>query len=314
MTLTQLEYLIAVADTGNFTLAAEKSFVTQPTLSMQMQKLEEELAVQIFNRKTKPIGLTAVGQKIVAQARTILEESQRMQDVIAQEKGLIGGRFRLGIIPTIMPTLLPLFMREFLKQHPQVVLEIEELNTQNILDALQQGKLDAGIAATPLEHSQILERVLYYEPFIGYVPDNHTLYPVEELEVDDLSSNPVLVLEDGHCFRNQTLNLCVADRSQKNKAFDLKSGSFETLIRLSDEGLGMTLLPYLHTRGLEQKQKNHLKPFQAPSPAREVSLIYTKSQIKLPVIEALHKTISGVIRGAIAFEDYQVIAPKLQKS
>ena len=225
MTLTQLDYLIAVADTGNFTLAAEKSFVTQPTLSMQMQKLEEELAVQIFNRKTKPIGLTAVGQKIVAQARTILEESQRMQDVIAQEKGLIGGRFRLGIIPTIMPTLLPLFMREFLKQHPQVVLEIEELNTQNILDALQQGKLDAGIAATPLQHNQILERVLYYEPFIGYVPDSHTLHGLEELEVDDLSSNPVLVLEDGHCFRNQTLNLCVADRSQNNKAFDLKSGS-----------------------------------------------------------------------------------------
>ncbi|MGC6479537.1 MAG: hydrogen peroxide-inducible genes activator [Flavobacteriaceae bacterium] len=312
MTLTQLEYLIAVADSGNFTIAAEKSFVTQPTLSMQMQKLEEELEVEIFNRKTKPIGLTNVGQKIVDQARVILNESQRMQDVIAQEKGLVGGRFRLGIIPTVMPTLLPLFMNDFLKNHPKVVLEIQELNTENILKALTEGQLDAGIAATPLQQKNILERILYYEPFIGYVPQNHSLHPLEALEVEDLSSNPLLVLEDGHCFRNQTLNLCAVDNAKENSAFDLKSGSFETLVRLSDQGLGMTLLPYLHTREMEEQQKKNLRPFKNPSPARAVSIIYAKSQIKLPVINALHKSISGIIRGAITYEDYQVITPNLQ--
>ncbi|MGB0376258.1 MAG: hydrogen peroxide-inducible genes activator [Flavobacteriaceae bacterium] len=309
MTITQLEYLIAVADSGNFTMAAEKSFVTQPTLSMQMQKLEEELKVQIFNRKTKPIGLTVVGYKIVEQARKILEETQRMQDVIDQEKGLVGGRFRLGIIPTIMPTLLPLFMASFLKNHPHVILEIEELTTENIIQAIRQGKLDAGIAATPLKQEQIIERILYYEPFVGYIPPSHSLSRVDTLETEDLQTNEILVLEDGHCFRNQSLNLCSLEQQQKSNTFDLKSGSFETLIRLADEGLGMTLLPYLHTLSLSKERQKNLKSFQKPSPARAVSLIYSKSEIKLPVIEALHKSISGIIQGAIKFEDYQVIAP-----
>ncbi|MDC3354110.1 LysR substrate-binding domain-containing protein [Flavobacteriaceae bacterium] len=308
MTLTQLKYTLAVAEEGNFTLAAEKCFVTQPTLSMQVQKLEEELNIQLFNRKAKPIILTAVGEKIISQAKVILEEAKRMSDVVATEKGIIEGDFRLGIIPTVMPTLLPLFLKNFIKKYPKVNLKIEELNTASIVEELSLGKLDAGIAATPLDYSQLIEKPLYYEPFVGYIPKPHPLSVVEKLEVEDLEKINILVLEDGHCFREHVLKLC--QTSQGSKSFDLKSGSFETLVHLANEGMGMTLLPYLQTRGLSEVNKENLRYFQSPEPAREISMLYSKNLLKLPIIEALSETIEGVLRGAIQFENINVITPK----
>lgn len=308
MTLTQLKYTLSVAEEGNFTLAAEKCFVTQPTLSMQVQKLEEELDIKIFNRKAKPIILTSVGEKIIKQAKIILEEAKRMKDVVATEKGIIEGHFRLGIIPTVMPTLLPLFLNNFIKKYPKVNLKIEELNTASIVEELSLGKLDSGIAATPLDHSQLIEKPLYYEPFVGYIPKPHPLSAIEKLEVEDLEKIDVLVLEDGHCFREHVLKLC--HNTQGSKSFDLKSGSFETLIHLANEGMGMTLLPYLQTRGLSEVNKENLKYFMSPEPAREISMIYSRNLLKLPVIEALSETIEGVLRGAIQFENINLITPK----
>jgi len=308
MTLTQLKYTMAVAEVGNFTVAAEKCFVTQPTLSMQVQKLEEELDIQIFNRKSKPITLTSVGEKIVSQAKVILEESKRMRDIVVNEKGVIEGNFRLGIIPTVMPTLLPLFLNNFIKKHSKVNLKIEELNTASIIEGLSMGKLDGGIAATPLDHSFLIEKPLYYEPFVGYIPKPHPLSFVEKIEVEDLEKIDILVLEDGHCFREHVLNLCHA--SQKSKSFDLKSGSFETLIHLANEGMGMTLLPYLQARGLKKENKENLRYFKSPEPAREISMLYSKNLFKLPIIEALSENIESVLRGAIKFENINVITPK----
>ena len=308
MTLTQLRYLLSVAEQGNFTVAAQKSFVTQPTLSMQIQKLEEELEVTIFNRNTKPIGLTAIGQTIVEQAKIILQEAQRMEDAVAQEKGSVAGTFRLGIIPTVMPTLLPLFLTNFINKYPKVDLKIEESTTENICDQIEKGGLDAGIAATPLLNDSLLEKPLYYEPFVAYLPKNHHLLAQTHVEIDDLAHNNMLVLEDGHCFRNHVLNLC--QTNQNPKQFGLKSGSIETLINLANQGLGMTLLPYLHTLELREDQKNQLLKFPEPAPAREISLIHSKNQLKLPVIEALRNTILGVVRGAIQFDNVQIITPK----
>jgi LysR family hydrogen peroxide-inducible transcriptional activator len=308
VTLTQLKYTLAVAEEGNFTLAAEKCFVTQPTLSMQVQKLEEELDVTLFNRKAKPVTLTAVGEKIIAQAKVILEEAKRMKDVVAMERGVVEGAFRIGIIPTVMPTLLPLFLNTFIKKFPKVTLKIEELNTASIIEELSTGKLDAGIAATPLDHPQLIEKPLYYEPFVGYIPKSHPLSSLTKLDVEDLEKMDILVLEDGHCFREHVLNLCQTTRN--SKSFDLKSGSFETLIKLADEGMGMTLLPYLQTRNLSDKNKDHLKYFESPEPAREISMIYSKNLLKIPIIEALSETIEGVLRGAIKFENIKVITPK----
>ncbi|MCG2460711.1 LysR family transcriptional regulator [Flavobacteriaceae bacterium F89] len=309
MTITQLQYVLALAEHQNFTLAAEKSFVTQPTLSMQVQKLEDELDILIFDRGKKPITVTEVGKKIVAQAKNIVNEAERMQDIVDQAKGFIGGEYTLGIIPTVMPTLLPMFLKTFINKYPKVNLIIKEQNTESLIRNLQDGHLDAGIAATPLDIEFIRERPLYYEPFVGYVPQSHRLGHLSELSTDDLEINDVLLLKDGHCFRDGVINLCHTSRNNGNDHFRLQSGSFETLVNLANEGLGMTLLPFLNTLELDTSKKINLKYFQKPSPAREVSLIYHKSELKIQITEALKDVISGVVRGAIAFQDVKIISP-----
>lgn len=310
MTITQLKYCIALAEHRNFTVAAEKCFVTQPTLSMQVQKLEEELDILIFDRSQKPISLTAVGEKIIEQAAQIVAESERMQDIVDQEKGYVGGVFRLGIIPTVMPTLLPMFLRNTTNKYPDLQLQIEELNTDQLLDKIREGELDAAIAATPLEEDKILERVLYYEPFMAYVPPTTTLHQKNEITAEDLSDENILLLEDGHCFRNNVLNLCPSKAEQEDKNFAIKSGSFETLVHLANEGLGITLLPYLHSKTMTDKDQKNLRNFRAPAPARAISLVYHEKKLKLHIIEALHQVISGIVRAAIAFDDVKIISPK----
>ena len=312
MTITQLQYVLAIAEQKNFTKAAEKCFVTQPTLSTQIQKLEEELDVIIFNRNKKPIELTEVGKKIVAQARNIVSEAERIQDIVDQQKGFIGGEFRLGIIPTIMPTLLPMFLNNFIHKYPRVKLKIEELTTEEIIDRLNEGHLDAAIVATPLGLESIKERVLYYEPFVAYIPPNHRLHQSEKIKPSDLDIDDVLLLEDGHCFREGVINLCKSFKKNVENKFQIESGSIETLIKLSNEGLGMTLLPYLHTLDIKEKLSVNLRHFEEPTPAREVGIIYHKSELKMQIIEALQKVISGVVRGAIAFQNVKIISPKAQ--
>ncbi|MGW9686725.1 LysR substrate-binding domain-containing protein [Flagellimonas sp. 2504JD1-5] len=309
MTITQLQYVLAVAEYKNFTLAAEKSFVTQPTLSMQVQKLEDELDVLIFDRSKKPISITEVGKKIVAQAKNIVAEAERIKDIVDQDKGFIGGDFTIGIIPTVMPTLLPMFLGTFIKKYPKVNLIIKEQPTDALIRNILDGHLDAGIAATPLEIEFIKERPLYYEPFIGYVPENHRLSVKEQLITEDLQVNDILLLQDGHCFRDGVINLCQSPRNMNQEHFKIESGSFETLVSLSDEGMGMTLLPYLNTLELDQKKRQHLKHFKKPSPAREISLIYHKSELKIQITEALKEVISSIVRGAIAFQDVEIISP-----
>ncbi|WP_338358283.1 LysR family transcriptional regulator [Yeosuana marina] len=309
MTITQLYYVLAVAEQQNFTKAAEKCFVTQPTLSMQIQKLEDELDIQIFDRTKKPIELTDVGRKIVTQARNIVNESYRIQDIVDQQKGFIGGEFKLGIIPTIMPTLLPMFLKTFIKRHPKVKLKIEELTTEEIISRIIDGHLDAAIVATPLEQELIKERVLYYEPFVSYIPKSHRLHQSKKIDVSELDLDDMLLLEDGHCFRDGVINLCKTFKSHTEDKFQIESGSIETLIKLSNEGLGMTLLPYLHTLDVKESEKGNLHYFNEPTPAREVSIIYHKSELKMQIIEALQSIIAGIIRGAIAFQNVEIISP-----
>lgn len=313
MTITQLHYVLAVAEYKNFTLAAEKSFVTQPTLSMQIQKLEDELGVLIFDRSKKPIVLTEVGEKIVAQAKNIVNEAVRIKDIVDQQKGYIGGDFKIGIIPTITPTLLPMFLNNFIKKYPKVNLIIEENTTEEIITKLKNGHLDCAIAATPLNEVFLKEVVLYYEPFVAYIPENHESFKKEEIEIADLDLDTILLLQDGHCFRNSILNLCKNNTFIAENHFQIESGSFETLVKLANEGLGTTLLPFLHTLDLNEENKKRLRHFKNPKPSREVSLIYPKKELKIHIIDALRSTISGVVRGAIAFQDVEIISPKATK-
>ena len=313
MTITQLKYILAVAEHQNFTIAAANCAVTQPTLSMQIQKLEEALEVQIFNRSKKPISLTEIGEKIIVQAKIIVAESHRIEDIVDRQKGFVGGEFKIAIIPTVMPTLLPMFLKTFTKKHPEVQLKIEELHTKDCIKKLNDGHIDVAIAATPLENEDILEWPLYYEPFVGFVPEWHRLASTKLLTVDALEIDELLLLKDGHCFKDSILNLCGSFADKNLQSFRLESGSFDTLIKLSKENLGMTLLPYLHTLDLSKEDQPMLREFEKPAPAREISMIYHKSQLKMQLIEALKKTIDGLVRGAISFNDVKIISPLQQK-
>ncbi|NJB72109.1 LysR family hydrogen peroxide-inducible transcriptional activator [Saonia flava] len=309
MTITQLQYVLSVAEHQNFTLAAEKSYVTQPTLSMQVQKLEDELDILIFDRSKKPIKVTEVGKKIVEQAKNIVNEANRIKDIVDQEKGFIGGEYILGIIPTVMPTLLPMFLKTFINKYPKINLIIKEQSTESLIRNIQDGHIDGAIVATPLEIEFLKERPLYYEPFVGYVPNNHRLKDAKMLNPEDLDIKDILLLRDGHCFRDGVINLCNTPKKHEDEHFQLQSGSFETLINLANEGLGMTLIPYLNTLELDENKKKNLKHFNIPSPAREISLIYHKNELKIQITEALRDVISGIVRGAIKFQDVKIISP-----
>ena len=313
MTITQLQYVLAIAEHRNFTVAAEHCHVTQPTLSMQIQKMEEELGILIFDRNKKPIQLTEIGEKIVKQSKNIINEANRIGDIVDQFKGFIGGDFRIGIIPTVMPTLLPMFLKTFCTKHPNVKLLIEELTTDELVEKLKNGHIDAAIAATPLKEALIQEKPLYYEPFVAYIPESNLLSKKGKIAVADLNPKDLLLLQDGHCFRESVLNLCNFSDNDKED-FQIKSGSFETLIKLSNEGFGMTLLPYLHTLDLSEVHQKKLRQFVDPKPAREISIIFHKKHLKMHIIEALYDSISSVVRGAITFHNFSIVSPKNQKN
>ncbi|MDX9705160.1 MAG: LysR substrate-binding domain-containing protein [Weeksellaceae bacterium] len=296
MTLVQLEYILAVAEHRNFTLAAEKTFVTQPTLSMQIQKLEKELNIEIFDRSMHPIRLTQIGEKVVEQAQKILKEAHAMKQLVYEEKGLLEGDFLIGVIPTVLPTLVPLFYREFQKTYPKARLIIKELQTNEILSELADGTLDFGLVVTPLNEEQIVEKILYYEPMLAYIPPSHSLYSKEKIGLKDLNIQDILLLKEGHCFRNNVLNLCDSV-NLKNQNIRLDSGSLDTLVKLANEGYGMTLLPAMHTEDLAKEYKKNIRYFEEPTPMREVSLIYHQSNMRKSFEESLIKTIQNVMRG-----------------
>lgn len=296
MTLLQLQYVMAVAKYANFTLAAEKCFVTQPTLSMQVQKLEEELEVTIFNRNRKPLELTDVGRLIVEQAKSIDFEVARIDDIVAESKRYIGGVFKLGIIPTISSSLLPMFIREFSTKYPKVNLSIEEVQTEHMINRINDGSLDAGIAATPLNQKHIIEHKLYSEPFVAFVPRSHPLINVQKVCPNELNPAEILLLDKGHCFRDQAIEICSqADSYHQALHLNIKSGSFETLVNLVTQGVGVTLLPLFNTLNFEPSRKPMVKPFKSPIPQREVSIICHDSQLKMHIIEALKEVINKKI-------------------
>jgi len=308
MTIVQLKYAIAVAEHRNFTVAADKCFVTQPTLSMQIQKLEAELDITIFDRTKKPIAISDVGIKIIQQCKKIVSESEKMQDVVDQDRGVIGGNFKIGIVPTIMPTLLPLFLDELVSNYPMLKVLIYELPTNELINQLKNNRLDLIIASTPLEDDDLIEKPIYYEPFVAYLPKSNEHFGKKEIVPRNLYSNDLLLLRDGHCFRNSIENLCFNCSEYVGK-FELKSGSFETLVNLVDQNLGITFLPYLHTLKLNEDQKEMLHNFKNPKPAREVSLVYHKSEVKIHIIDEIKKLLFRVTKQKLHFSDVNIISP-----
>ncbi|MFT3901580.1 MAG: LysR substrate-binding domain-containing protein [Niabella sp.] len=291
MTLIQLEYVVALDSLRHFAKAAARCHVTQPSLSMQVQKLEEELGVQIFIR-TNPVSVTEIGHIVIEQAKKILAEADMMHQLIEQEKNEIGGSLKIGIIPTLAPYLLPQFLQAFIKKYPQVRLSVQELTTEQIVRQLKNGSLDAGIMATPLHVTELKEEFLFNEEFVAYVSRKEKLFTKKYLLPSDIDVHKIWLLEEGHCLRNQVMNLCTLQKDASiEKHFDYAAGSIETLRRFVDKSGGITLLPELATYDMSASQKNMLRYFKTPAPVREISLITLKTFPKIRLTNILKKTI-----------------------
>jgi len=292
MTFTQLEYIIALDTHRHFTLAAEHCYVTQPTLSMQIQKLEEELGITIFDRSKQPVIPTTIGVEIVSHARNILGQRNALQELIEYKKGIVAGELKIGIIPTLAPYLLPLFIQQFALRYEKIKLIVSEMTTDNIIHSLKEGSLDAGILVTPLQQKGIKEYVLFYEELLVYVSKKNTLFNKHYVLAQDIDPNKLWLLEEGHCFRSQIENLCeLRKQSRAGSHFDYETGSIETLRRMVDLNDGITILPELATLDMPSKQLQLIRKFKNPAPVREVSLVVQRDYIKKRLIEVFREAI-----------------------
>jgi len=295
MNIQQLEYIVAVDACRNFVQAAEKCFVTQPTLSTMIQKLEEELEIRIFDRKKHPVAVTEAGEMIIRQAKIILNDIKQLKSVVNEYKGEIKGEIRLGIIPTVAPYLLPLFLNEISTNYPQLSLKIEEQTTEKIIENIRTGSLDLGILATPLKENSIAEYPVYYERFLVYTNPGHRKdLRDKNITPMDLKDKEILLLEEGHCFRNQLIKICeLKEKTSSNIRFE--AGSIETLMHLVDEGYGLTLLPELALKYMnEDKRKNTLN-FIDPQPVREISIVSHVYFERKKIIDVLRQAILKVV-------------------
>ncbi len=297
VTLTQLEYIVAVEKWGNFSAAAKACFVTQPTLSMQIQKLEDELGVMIFDRSRQPIQATTIGRKILDQSRVVLSQSALIRELITKEKDLIEGDLRLAIIPTLAPYLLPLFLNDFAKQFPQVRLYVEESKTDDIIAALQQNQIDIGLVVTPLEEAQLKEYPLFHEPFYVYASKSSDLAGKQAIAEGDLQDQELLLLTEGHCMREQMLKVCRQRNSRHSNVLaqvQFESGSIETLCHLVEKGNGYTVIPHL-AKTWQDYRDGKIIPFIKPSPSREVSLVVHRSFVRESMLKALADCIKNAL-------------------
>ena len=292
MTFIQLEYLVAVDTHRHFAKAAAACFVTQPTLSMQLLKLEQELGVRIFDRSKQPVVTTTAGTELISHARKILSERTNMLDFLHLHKGILAGELKVGIIPTLAPYLLPLFIPSFTKKYPNVKLIISEMTTDVILNRLREGKIDTGVLVTPLNEAGIKEHILFYEEMLAYISAKNAAFKKTYILPQDIDPNKLWLLEEGHCFRTQIANLCQLRRSSAiGSHFEYEAGSLETLRRLVELNDGITILPELATFEMTAKQKSRLRKFRQPIPMREVSIITHRDHVKKNLIELLKKEI-----------------------
>jgi LysR family transcriptional regulator, hydrogen peroxide-inducible genes activator len=281
MTLNQLEYIIALDVHRHFGKAAKHCNIAQPSLSLQLQKLEEELKTTIFSRNPSPLSPTETGTLIIEQAKKILAETELIQQLIQQQKDTIEGNLKIGIIPTLAPYLLPLFLMQFIKKYPSVRLSISELTTEKIIKRLKNGTIDIGILATPLNQKELVETVLFNEEFVAYVSKKEQLFTKKYLLASDIDVNKMWLLEEGHCLRSQVLNLCALQKSASvEKHLEYETGSIETLIKFVDKNAGITLLPELATFDMSAGKKAMLRYFKSPAPVREISMVMQKGFVK----------------------------------
>ncbi len=307
MNIQQLEYIVAVDNYRHFSKAAEASFVTQPTLSMMIQKLEDELGVRIFDRTQTPIEPTDIGRKVIDQARVSIAQIHQIKEIVEEEKGITKGVFRLAIIPTVSPYLLPKLMQTHREQKTDIRLVINEMTTNQILSGLAKGTIDGGILATPLHDDRMKERPVYYEKFLAYVsPNERFLHAKSSLEESDLNGAKLWLLDEVHCFRTQILNLCsLKSNTIVNPTFTYEAGSIETLINIVDNNDGITVIPEMALSHLNDKQKQNVRLFNKNRPVREISLITRKDFLRDRLIEIIEEEIKMSVPASLQNKELQ---------
>jgi LysR family hydrogen peroxide-inducible transcriptional activator len=292
MNIQQLEYIVALYQYGNFAKAAEKCFVTQPTLSMMIKRLEEELDVVIFDRNKNPIEPTDVGLQIIQKSQQILNEIEELKNFANQNKTSKIGNLKVGVIPTIAPYLLPLVLNSFLKKYADITLEISELTTDEIIEQLHKGLIDIGILATPLNDKDILEKKLFIEKFYIYTSDKRLLKS-KKVSLKDIKNQTMWLLKEGHCFRNQVIEIC---HPQNKSSVQFIAGNLDTIIKLIDFHGGTTIIPELMIKYLSKSQLKKVVSFENPVPAREISIVQNKLFIKEHLINTLYDHIISVMK------------------
>jgi len=304
MNIQQLEYVVALDTHRHFVTAADSCFVTQATLSMMVKKLEEELGSKIFDRSKQPIVPTNVGVKIIEQAKVILAEHRKLNEIVTQEKKEVAGELRLGVIPTLAPYIVPLFLNNFLKKYPGVSLKIKELLTVDIIHQLEQNQIDAGLVAIPLEVEGMKEYPLFKEDFIVYSGAKNQLLNKKYIPTKDIDTEQLLLLEEGHCLRTQIINLCALKAIEKeHKHFELTAGSIETLKNIVEANRGITILPKLALNGMTKAQLKNTRAFQHPIPRREIGFVTYRYYVKERILKALQDEILAVIPQEMHFKN-----------
>lgn len=296
VTLTQLEYMVAVDEYRHFATAAEKCFVTQPTLSMQIKKMEDDLGVIIFDRTRQPVVPTDIGSKLIEQGRTVLASAARINEIIMEDRQEASGSLKIGIIPTLAPYLLPIFIGYYIRKYPFVKIEVEELVSEAIIKRLKRDTLDVGLFVTPYHDEKIIECPVFYEEMLVYAHSGHELLKKETIGVADIATSEIWMLGDGHCFRDQVVNLCDMQNVQhKSLPFEFESNSLETLMKIVDKEGGFTLIPELALQYMSDDKKKQVRHLTTYTPLREVSVIYSRHYTKHKLISLLCDEIKAVV-------------------
>lgn len=294
MTIQQLEYILAVDQFRHFARAAEYCRVTQPTLSAMIQKLEDELGVKLFDRTVQPVCPTAIGEKVISQARIILAQTAQVKEIISEEKQTLTGVFRLGVLPTIAPYLLPRFFPQLMEKYSELDIRVTEMKTQDIQQALHSGDIDAGIIANKLEDSFLAEETLFYEQFYGYVSRKEPLFKHDVIRTSDITGERLWLLDEGHCFRDQLIRFCQIEAVKVSQmAYHL--GSMETFMRMVESGKGITFIPELAVAQLSEEQQVLVRPFAIPRPTRQIVLVTSKDFIRHSLLNVLKEEIQAAV-------------------
>ncbi|MGK7391250.1 MAG: LysR substrate-binding domain-containing protein [Candidatus Cyclobacteriaceae bacterium M2_1C_046] len=296
ISIIQLQYVTALARHQHFKKAAEACSVTQPTLSMQLQKLEEQIGLILFDRKSVPITPTPSGKPFIKQAEQVLFELDKLKQVVEDQKEAITGSFEIGALPTIGPYLFPRIIPGITKQFSQININAFEKTTEDLVQELQSGILDIGIMVTPYEAENLRFFPVYKEEFLLYISHRHKLFEKQEIDASELNPQEIWILQEGHCFREQVLNICGAKEGHAGN-FSYRSGSLEALKRLVDKYGGITLLPELAVEDFDANSIKHLRRIKPPKPVREVSLAVHENFAKITLI----KKLVSVIQNSLPF-------------